>query len=72
MKTKAYIHSLKDKRNDVNVLDECEILSHEDNNNAVVLYNGKKCTAVFNVFVGAYYVDDVYGVIEEGEDIRLA
>lgn len=56
MKVKAMIHSLSS-------LDEVEILSHQDNNNVIALYQGKKCTAVFNIFTGLYYVDDVYGVV---------
>lgn len=29
--------------------------------------NGKLCTAIYNVFVGHYYVDDIYGVIKDYE-----
>ena len=67
-KTMAYVHSLKDKKTDTNHLDEVEILEVKDNNNVIALYNGVKCTAIFNHFVGRYYVDDVYGVIEKGGD----
>ena len=28
-------------------------------------YNGIKCTAIYNCFSGCYYVDDLYGVIED-------
>lgn len=31
----------------------------------VALANGKFCTAIHNVFNGLYYVDDIYGVIED-------
>ncbi len=55
-KTKAMVHSLKD-------LDEVEIVEHEDNNHVKAIYGSKFCTAVYNVFTGLYYVDDVYGVI---------
>ena len=27
----------------------------------------KLCTAIFNPFSGYYYVDDIYGVIEESK-----
>lgn len=57
MKILAMVHSLND-------LAEVEIIEHKDNNNVIALYNGKKCTGIFNVFVGRYYVDDIYGVIE--------
>ena len=57
MKVLAMVHSLKD-------LAEVEIIEHKDNNNVIAEYNGKKCTAIFNPFVGRYYVDDIYGKIE--------
>jgi hypothetical protein len=40
------------------------IINHTDNNNVIAEYNGQKCTAVYNSFVGMYYVDDVYGRID--------
>ena len=58
MKTMAMVHSL-------NALAEVEILDHKDNNNVIAIYDGKKCSAIFNVFVGLYYVDDIYGLIKE-------
>lgn len=30
-----------------------------------VEYNGVKCTAIFNPFVGILYADDKYGIIKE-------
>ncbi|MBD5144977.1 MAG: hypothetical protein HDT21_03555 [Ruminococcus sp.] len=57
MKVLAMVHSLKD-------LAEVEIIEHKDNNNVIAEYNGQKCTAIFNPFVGRYYVDDIYGKIE--------
>ena len=63
-KVVAYIHSLKDKTNDRHVLGECEILEVKDNNNVIARYDGIKCKAIFNPFVGKYFVDDVYGRIE--------
>ena len=38
-----------------------------DNNHCLARYDGKLCTAIFNPFSGYYYVDDVYGVLEESE-----
>lgn len=54
----AIVHSKKD-------LDTVTILEHPDNNNVVAEYNGIRCTAIFNVFNGFYYVDDLYGVIKD-------
>ena len=64
MKVYAYIHSLKDKKTDTNVLGECEILEHIDNNNVIAKYDGIRYRAIFNPFVGRFFVDDVYGRIE--------
>ena len=64
-KVTAYIHSLKDKQNDSHILGEVEILQHNSDNNVVAVYNGVKCTAIYNQFTGKYYVDDVYGVIKD-------
>ena len=53
-KTQAIVHSL-------NAQDEVTIISHKNNNNVVAEYKGQRYTAVFNLFVGMYYVDDIYG-----------
>lgn len=52
----AMVHSLK-------ATAEVTIISENGNNDVVAEYDGKRCTAIFNPFVGMYYVDDVYGVI---------
>jgi len=65
MQVMAYIHSLKDKENDRNVLGEATIIEKIGDNLYLADYNGVKCTAIFNPFVGYYFVDDVYGVREE-------
>ena len=59
----AHIHSLKGR------MDQVKLIKHNfaDNNHVIVEYKGKRCTAVWNPFVLAYYVDDIYGVIPEGE-----
>ena len=62
MKVHAYIHSLKDRENDRNVIGEAEILECIGSNQYLAKYNGVLCTAIFNFFDGRYYVDDVYGV----------
>lgn len=60
MKTEAIVHSLRD-------LAMVEIIEHTDNNHCLARYDGKLCTAIFNPFSGYYYVDDIYGVIEESK-----
>lgn len=57
-KVKAMVHSLQ-------ALDEVTILSEKDCNNVIAEYKGVKCTAIFNPFSGYYYVDDIYGRIED-------
>ena len=64
-KTMAMVHSIKS-------LAEVEIVEHIDNNNCKAIYDGKICTAVFNPFVGRYYVDDKYGVIGKAEEVNHA
>lgn len=62
MKVNAYIHSLKDHAHDRNVLGEAEIIERIGDNLYLAEYNGVRCTAIFNCFVGRFYVDDVYGI----------
>ena len=57
-KVQAHIHSLDSK------FAEVSILQYNGDNDIIVEYNGKKCTAIYNIFAG-YYVDDIYGVIED-------
>ena len=65
MKVKAYIHSLKDHKNNRHVLGDAEIIKQIGDNLYLAEYNGVSCTAIFNFFTGAYYVDDVYGIQQE-------
>ena len=58
--TEGFVHSLRD-------LAMVEIIEHTDNNHCLARYDGKLCTAIFNPFSGYYYVDDIYGVIEESK-----
>lgn len=55
----AMIHS-------INSYGIAEIVSHKDNNHVIAKYQGKRCTAIFNIFRGCYYVDDIYGVLPDG------
>lgn len=63
MTVEAYIHSLKYKANDRNVLGTAEIIRSIGDNLYLAEYSGVRCTAIFNYFDGRYYVDDVYGII---------
>ncbi len=56
---RAKIHSLDGQ------FAQVKILSDNGDNNIIVEYNGKKCTAIYNVFAGAYFVDDIYGIIKD-------
>lgn len=62
MKVKAYIHSLKGHEYDSHVMGEAEITRSIGDNLYLAEINGVRCTAIFNFFTGAYYVDDVYGI----------
>ena len=64
MKVQAYIHSLKDREHDRNILGEAEILERIGDNLFLAEYNGVRCTAIYNVFVGRYFVDDLYGRLD--------
>jgi len=63
----AYINSLKDKENNRHVLGEAEIIKSIGDNLYLAEYNGIKCTAIFNFFTGYYYVDDVYGLLDDSK-----
>ena len=65
MRVRAYIHSLKDHAHNCHVLGEAEIIRQIGDNLYLAEVNGVRCTAIFNFFTGAYYVDDVYGVVKE-------
>lgn len=56
MKVQAMINSLGAK-------DEAIIKEQIGNNQYVAEYHGVRCTAIYNIFMGCYYVDDVYGII---------
>lgn len=62
MKVEAYIHSLKDREHDRHMLGTAEIIREIGDNLYLAEYRGVRCTAIFNPYVGRYFVDDVYGV----------
>ena len=64
MKVKAYIHSLKDQTNNRHVLGDAEIIRRIGDNLYLAEINGIQCTAIFNPFVGRYFVDDLHGIVD--------
>lgn len=54
-----HIHSLNGQLRDATILDKA------GDNQYIAEYNGVKCTAIYNPFVGRFYVDDKYGVIKD-------
>lgn len=63
-KVKAKIHSLNGE------LREVTIVKENGYNDVVAEYRGSFYTAVFNPFVGCYFVDDKYGYIGESKKSR--
>lgn len=55
---KAMVHSLKAQ-------DDVAILHENGSNDVVAEYKGIRCTAIFNPFVGMFYVDDIYGILPD-------
>ena len=43
---------------------EATIIEKIGDNIHLADYNGVKCTAIFNMFVGRFYVDDLYGLVK--------
>ena len=65
MRVEAEIHSLEDRARDRHVLGEAEIIKSIGDNLYLAEVNGVRCTAIFNFFVDRYFVDDVYGVVDD-------
>ena len=63
----AHIHSLNGEIREVTVI---EIDRNQPQTEYIVKYNGIKCTAIFNPFVGMLYADDKYGIVKENENVR--
>ena len=62
---KAHIHSLGGKLETVTIIDNNDI------NHVIAQYHGEYYTAVFNPFVGQYYVDDKFGHINNINDFQF-
>ena len=60
-KCQCHIHSLD------GAMAEATILEKTGDNQYLADYNGVKCTAIYNIFAGAYYVDDKYGVVRDSQ-----
>jgi len=61
---KMHIHSLDGQ------LAEATIIERTGANSYIAEYNGVKCTAVYNPFVDAYYVDDKFGIIRDKPPVK--
>ena len=59
----CYIHSLK--KDGQHVLGEATIIKRLGDNDYLAEYNGVKCHAIFNPYVGRFFVDDKFSVIHE-------
>ena len=59
-KTEAMVHS-------INAVKEVEIIEKRADNDYLAKVGDVVCTAIFNPFVGLYYVDDVYGVVRRDD-----
>jgi len=70
MKVEAYIHSLKDQKNNRHILGKAEIIRKIGDNLYLAEYNGIQCTAIFNPFVNRYFVDDLYGIPPVTESVE--
>lgn len=58
-KTQAYIQSLNQGLMQPTYKNEITVLEKIGDNDYIVDYNGVKCHALFNWFVGEYFADDV-------------
>jgi hypothetical protein len=59
IKEEMHIHSLDGE------LREATILKRLGDNDYLAEYNGVRCHAIFNPFVGRFYVDDKFAVIRD-------
>ena len=59
-----HIHSLGGKMTEATIIDKV------GDNRYIAEYNGVKCTAIFNPFVGSFYVDDKLSLIHISEPTR--
>jgi len=62
-KCECHIHSLDGG------LAQATILEKIGDNKYLAQYGDVKCTAIFNPFVGRYYVDDKYGIVRDKKPV---
>ena len=67
-KTQAYIQSLNVGKIKPEITDEITVLKKVGDNDYIVDYKGVQCHALFNWFVGAYFADDIYRRVENGNE----
>ena len=51
-------------------LAEATITEKVGDNKYIAEYGGVRCTAIFNPFVGRFYVDDKYGIVRDKAQCR--
>lgn len=65
--TTGHIHSLDGKVHEITIITEEKLFGHVIPNSYIVKYNDVLCTAFYNSYVNAFYVDDVYGKVTSYE-----
>lgn len=61
--TQVYLRSLKGIKNDKHVLGEVDNVIRLSDGKFIAVKDGKHYSAIYNPFVGSYFVDDVDGLI---------
>ena len=62
----AFLHSTDMDGSHTAPKQEVEVLEQlPDGSSIVRTPAGVKCTAIFNIFTGCYFADDVYGVLDD-------
>lgn len=67
-KTQAYIQYLNIGKIKPEITDEITVLKKVGDNDYIIDYKGVRCHALFNWFVCAYFADDVYRRVENGNE----
>ena len=67
-KTQAYIQSLNAGKIKPEVTDEITVMKKVGDNDYIIDYKGVQCHALFNWFACAYFADDVYRRVENGNE----
>ena len=64
--TLAFLHSTDTDGRHTAPKQEIEVLQQMPDGSYIVRTPaGVKCTAIFNIFTGCYFADDVYGVLDD-------